>query len=331
MRHALLFNLLRSMVVAVAVSMGVATSVTSAVHAAPTFSVPASELADPLVLVAYGDMRFTGAAETGASNPNARRTLVAKIAAERPAAIFINGDVPWHGVAPDYDVYREETRPWADAHARVYPALGNHEFSRCSEADCLELWWKAFPALRDRRWYSVALGTRVVGIALDSDTSLLPGSPQRIWLEAQVAELAPQVRLVLIVMHHPPVADVQTTKLVDHNPRPNEIALADYLKTVAPRSSARFVVSAGHIHNYERFAQDGVVYLVSGGGGATPYEVDRGPGDLYQNPDFPNYHYVRVEIRARNAAFEMIRLADYDAAEPHHWQVRDRFEVSLRP
>jgi hypothetical protein len=324
MRRALPFILLT-------VSMGVATGVMSAGRAAPTFSVPASELADPLVLVAYGDMRFTGVAETGASNPNARRALVAKIAAEHPAAIFINGDVPWHGVEPDYAVFREETRPWADAHARVYPALGNHEFSLCLEPTCLERWWDAFPALRGRRWYSVALGARVLGIALDSDTALTPGSPQRTWLEAQIAELGPDVRLVLIVMHHPPVADVQTVKLVDHNPRPNEISLAEYLKTAAPRSSATFVVSAGHIHNYERFAQDGVVYLVSGGGGATPYEVDRTSADLYQDRDFPNYHYVRMEIRARSAAFEMIRLGDYDAAEPHQWQVRDRFEVSLRP
>jgi hypothetical protein len=319
MRHTVLLNLFISIALA------------NAVRAAPTFSVPASELADPLVLVAYGDMRFTAVAETGASNPHARQALVAKIAAEHPAAIFINGDVPWHGVEPDYAEYREESRPWADAHARVYPALGNHEFSLCPESTCLERWWDAFPALRGRRWYSVALGAKVLGIALDSDTSLLPGSPQRTWLEAQVAELGPAARLVLIVMHHPPVADVQTSKLVDHNPRPNEISLAEYLKTAAPRSSARFVVSAGHIHNYERFAQDGVVYLVSGGGGATPYEVDRTAGDLYQDRDFPNYHYVRMEIHAGSAAFEMIRLADYDAAEPHQWQVRDRFEVSLRP
>jgi hypothetical protein len=306
-------------------------ALTSAVRAAPTFSVPQSELPDPLVLVAYGDMRFTGVSETAASNPKARQALVAKIAAEHPAAIFINGDIPWHGVAPDYAVYREETRPWNDAHVRVYPALGNHEFSLCLESACLERWWETFPALQGRRWYSVALGAKVVGIALDSDTSLLPGSPQRVWLEAEVTELAPAVRLVLIAMHHPPVADVQTTKLVDHNPRPNEISLAEYLKTAAPRSSARFVVSAGHIHNYERFAQDGVVYLVSGGGGATPYEVDRTPADLYTPKDFPNYHYVRVEISARRAAFEMIRLNDYDAALPHEWQVRDRFDVSLLP
>jgi Calcineurin-like phosphoesterase len=304
---------------------------TGLAQAAATFSVPDGDLRDPLVLVAYGDTRFTPATETEASNPRVRQVLVAKIAAENPAAIFLNGDTPWHGLASDYAVYRDETRSWRQAHLRVYPALGNHEFSACSEPACLDRWWDAFPELRGRRWYSVAVGSKVLGLALDSDASLLPGSPQRMWLEEQVAGLAPGVRLVLIVMHHPPVADVQTVKLVDHNPRPNEFALADYLKTVAPRSAARFVVSAGHIHNYERFAEDGVVYLVSGGGGARPYEVDRTAADAYQSGDFPNYHYVRFELHGDRVVAEMIRLGDYAAPAPTQWQIRDRFEISLRP
>jgi hypothetical protein len=301
------------------------------VRAAATFSVPDAELSDPLILVAYGDMRFTGPAQTAASNPGARRALVARVAAENPAAIFINGDVPWHGIASDYEVFVDETRPWRERHLRVYPALGNHELSGCLEWSCLERWWEAFPALRGRRWYSVALGARVLSVELDSETSLLPGSAQRLWLEQQIEELDSSVRLVLIFMHHPPVADVQSIKLTDHNPRPNEIAIADYLKTVSARSAARFVVCAGHIHNYERFEQDGAVYLVSGGGGAAPYDVDRTPADLYQNTDFPNYHYVRFELSGSRLIGEMIRLSDYAAPNPRQWQRRDRFEITLRP
>src|ERR1700690_4370668 len=201
-------------------------------RAATTFSVPDSSLSNPLVLIAYGDTRFTSTSETAASSPSARQALIAKIAAENPAALFINGDLPWHGVAEDYEVYRTETRAWRDGHLRIYPALGNHEFSACVESSCLDRWWETFPELRGRRWYSVAIGSKVVGIELDTDTSLLPGSPQRIWLESQVAGLDHLVRLVLIIMHHPPVADVQSTLQTDHNPRLNETTLADYLKTV---------------------------------------------------------------------------------------------------
>ncbi len=300
-------------------------------RAAPTFSVPQKGLPDPLLLIAYGDMRFTSSSETEASSPDARRALVARIAAENPAAIFINGDVPWHGVDADYEVYRSETRRWRAQHLRIYPALGNHEFSACQESICLQRWWDTFAQLRGRRWYSVAIGDNVLGIALDSDASLLPGSDQRSWLEDQVTSLDPKVRVVLIVMHHPPLADVQTSKLTDHNPRPNEQSLAAYLKTAAARTAARFVVSAGHIHNYERFEQDGVVYLVSGGGGAFPYEVQRTASDLYQNADFPNYHYVRFTLRDRTLSGEMIRLSDYAAAHPKAWQTLDRFEINLQP
>lgn len=300
-------------------------------EAATTFQIPDAALPDPLILVAYGDMRFTESSETAASSPTARRALVAKIAAENPAAIFINGDLPFHGIAADYEVYRAETQVWRDKHLRVYPALGNHELSACFLSSCLDRWWKAFPELNGLRWYSVAVGSRLVGIALDSDAPLLPGSAQRTWLESQITSLEPAVRVVLIVMHHPPVADVQTVKLVDHNPRTNEQALAAYLKTVAAHSAVRFVVSAGHIHNYERISQDGVTYLVSGGGGATPYEVDRTAADLYQDADFPNYHYVRFELRGKTFSGEMIRLQDYTTRSPSHWQTRDRFEISLQP
>jgi hypothetical protein len=300
-------------------------------EAATTFRIADSALPEPLVLIAYGDIRFTAGSETAASSPTVRRALVAKIAAENPAAIFINGDLPFHGIDADYQVYRAETQAWRDKHLRVYPALGNHELSACLEASCLERWWNAFPDLRGRRWYSVAIGSRVVGMALDSDLSLMPGSAQRSWLEGQMGSLDPAVRVVLIVMHHPPVADVQTVKLVDHNARPNEQALAAYLKTAAAHSAARFVVSGGHIHNYERLAQDGITYLVSGGGGATPYEIDRTAADLYQDASFPNYHYVRFELHAASLSGEMIRLQDYASRKPAHWQAKDRFEISLPP
>ncbi|MFI4889879.1 MAG: metallophosphoesterase family protein [Steroidobacterales bacterium] len=299
--------------------------------AAATFTVPDEDLPVPLVMVAYGDTRFTDTRETVASQPQVRQALIARIAALHPAAVFLNGDLPWHGNPGDYAVYRDETSVWRDAHLRIYPALGNHEFATCDEPQCLEYWWDTFPELRSRRWYSVALGQKIMAIMLDSNASLLPNTEQRSWLEQQIAGMSRKVRGVLIVLHHPPVADIQTGDLADHNPRPNESSLADYLDEVAPRSHARFFVSAGHTHNYERFRRHGVVYLVSGGGGAHPYPVERGPHDLYRSPEFPNYHYVRLELRAGALVAEMFRLADYAAAAPAAWELKDRFELKLRP
>jgi acid phosphatase type 7 len=294
----------------------------------PTFVIQEKDLHTPPTVVAYGDMRFTDPANVTATNPTARRMLIKRVLAEKPDAILLNGDVPWRGGDPnDYQVYRTETQVWRDVNLHIFPALGNHEFIGCELQQCLANWWATFPKLTGRRWYSLRLGRKIYTIALDSDDSLLPGSDQLLWLKNQIASLPRGVEFVLISMHHPPVADIQTRFIVDHNPRPNEIALAQFLRTAAEASQARFIVAAGHVHNYERFLQDGVVYLVSGGGGAAPYQIDRTPADLYQDPEFPNYHYVKFVLDGHVLRMTMYRLVDPDAGT---WESKDAFEVTAK-
>jgi hypothetical protein len=260
------------------------------------------------------------------ANPKARVALVEKIAQEKPDAVQMSGDVPYKGTDPaDYANYRDETKSWRDQNLRIYPALGNHELSGGADKG-VENWWNAFPELRGMRWYSVALGDRIALIQLDSNSDLIPGSKQILWLRTQLAALPPSVDFVMISLHHPPVADIQTRLHVDHNPRPNEIALRDFLSQTAPTLHAAIVVTAGHIHNYERTQLDGVTYLVSGGGGAEPYPVERTAPDLYQDPSFPNFHYVRFELEGDQLKATMFRLADPDAPKPV-WQEKDHFII----
>jgi acid phosphatase type 7 len=297
----------------------------------PTFRVAEDQLHPPVTFITYGDQRFTDPANVTATNPRARQFLVQRIAEEKPVAVVLNGDVPLAGIVKnDYEVFKSETKPWRDAHFLVLPALGNHEFSGRDPRECLENWWAAFPELRDRRWYSTQLGQRIYIIALDSDTSLLTGSNQAKWLAAQVEGLPASVDFVVITMHHPPMADIQTHIQVNHNPRPNEIALRDYLSLIAPKSHARFIVSAGHIHNYERLVKDDVVYLVSGGGGAQPYYVERAKDDLYQSDLFPNYHYVKFVLDNDRLRATMYRIRDPEASTLAI-EAKDVFEVVAKP
>lgn len=296
----------------------------------PTFVVKDSELPKNLSIIVYGDMRFTDPSNTTASNPDARRALVARIAELHPDALVLTGDVPWRGTfAADYDEYKLETKAWRDENLRVYPVLGNHEFGGKGADDPLRNWWSTFPEMKDRRWYSVALGSRVYLICLDSDTGLTPGTAQRIWLEDQIAHLPKKVDFVFLALHHPPVADIQTKQHVDHNPQPNQIALRDYLSHIAPTAHAQFIVDSAHIHNYERAEVDGVTYLVSGGGGAHPYEVDRTPQDQYQATDFPNFHYILFQLDGKQLKATMFRLGLPIAATPE-WQARDSFTISAK-
>jgi acid phosphatase type 7 len=293
------------------------------------FRIADSDLSSPTKIIAYGDVRFTDPANIRSTNPKVRRWLVAKIASEKPTVVVINGDLPLAGdVINDYAVYKSETQIWRDNHIRVLPTLGNHEFHGDAKQS-LENWWNAFPEMRDRRWYAAQIGARIYVMAVDSDTSLLPGSDQDRWIRQQLSGLPSTVDFLLVTMHHPPVADIQTHITVDHNPRPNEIALRDLLSEMAPRMHARIIVSAGHIHNYERNVVDEVVYLVSGGGGATPYYVERTKDDAYQSLMFPNYHYVRFTLLPDRLHAEMIRVLDPDADEPAY-QVKDRFDISVK-
>lgn len=296
---------------------------------APTFRVAAMALSSHVTVIAYGDQRFHEHLNFMISDPEARRALVAKIAEENPDAIQMSGDVPFKGTdVSDYDTFRAETKAWHDAHLRVYPVLGNHEL-RDGPKKGVEAWWNAFPELTGMRWYSVALGDRLSLIQLDSTSDLTLGSKQIKWIRAQLTALPPSVDFVMICLHHPPVADIQTRIHVDHNPRPNEIALHDFLSQIAPSIHAAIIVIAGHIHNYERAEQDGVTYLVSGGGGAEPYQVDRTQDDLYQDPGFPNYHYVKFELERDQLKVTMIRLVDPDAKKLA-WQKKDHFVIKKK-
>jgi acid phosphatase type 7 len=189
----------------------------------------------------------------------------------------------------------------------------------------LQNWWGTFPELRNHRWYSVQLGTNLYVIGLDSNTSLLPGSPQYRWVVAQIASLPKGLKFVLITMHHEPVGDIQAG--ADDNPRPNEMALADLLTRENQKSNARFVVIAGHIHNYERFEQGGVTYLVSGGGGAPQQTIDRNPNDLYKGNSYPNFHYVKFVLNRDTLDATMYRLADPNGSE---WEAKDSFKVETK-
>jgi len=293
----------------------------------PTFRISDPELGPDVTVIAYGDMRFTDPTNVTATNPRVRKWLVDRIAAEHPSAVLLNGDVPLAGSnADDYKVFEEETKPWRDVGLHVFPALGNHEFHGSDARECLENWWKAFPTLRNRRWYSTQLGSRIYTIAVDSDASLVPESDQYRWLTAQLQELPSSIDFVVISMHHPPVADIQTHIEVDHNPRPNELALQDFLSNLQRSTHARIIVSAGHIHNYERHILNGVVYLVSGGGGARPHFVERTPDDLYRSNLFPNYHYVKLMLERDRLQGKMYRIADPEAPQLMV-QEKDSFEV----
>src|SRR5580658_8240040 len=149
MKATILFAILFAAIVGALLAQGPLLS-----EPGPTFRVADNQLPTPLMLITYGDQRFTDPANTTQTDPRIRQWLVKQIAVEHPAAVIMNGDVPLAGdVADDYTVFQAETKAWRDLRLRVFPALGNHEFKGEEKKD-LENWWNAFPELKNRRWYS---------------------------------------------------------------------------------------------------------------------------------------------------------------------------------
>ena len=99
------------------------------------------------------------------------------------------------------------------------------------------------------------------------------------------------------------------------------------LEKQAANSRAKFIVIAGHIHNYERFLENGVTYLVSGGGGAKPHPIARTAADLYKDTGFPNYHYVKFSYDREGLSAQMYRVEAPDGAAAA-WEIKDRFVIS---
>jgi acid phosphatase type 7 len=294
--------------------------------APPRFEV-ASPGGGPLVFVAYGDTRFTQRVDV--VNATARRALVEKIASEKPAAILIGGDLVYDGSDPgDYQTYRSETTAWSQEKIPVFPALGNHEFKGCADdaSVCLENWWNAFGdlSLRPHRWYSVAIGSNLVALVLDSDAPLKPGSEQRVWFEEQIAGVSAAVKFILIVLHYPPVRDPLFPRMRD------EKEIARYLSRHANSLRARVLVVGSHVHNYERYSRDGVNYVVSGGGGAKPVPAPRMFGELSHLRTGVNFHYLRLTVSDDRLTAVMVRYDAAKGADPSAWTEPDRFEIRAR-
>jgi acid phosphatase type 7 len=311
--------------------------------AGPTFKIDDANLSSPPVFIIYGDTRFTRwPFPRNASSPWARQALVRKIASEKPDAAFIGGDLVFQGARMgDYEVFQQETRIWKDAHLRLFPVLGNHEFYDREflprQQRALQNWWTVFPFLKELRWYSVQVGAQVYVLCLDSNFGALrPGAPQWIWVEHQLSHLPESIKYVFFVLHHAPIGDYLEGHATHRNAPASASNLDEYLERKQPDFRARFIVVSGHIHNYARCEYNGVVEIVSGDGGAHPVFFRRQPDDKFKDKDLtvdgqalPNYHYVRFELRSDTLKAAMVRISNPRAGTGHaNWDTPDKFVIT---
>jgi Icc-related predicted phosphoesterase len=249
----------------------------------------------PFRFVAYGDTRFHDPNDTQAANPAVRANLVEAIAETNPAFVCFTGDIVYNGNdASDWQTWDRETAIWRNRKIPVYPALGNHDLHG-DQKIALGNYFQRFPELNNSRFYSVRAANTLT-LVLDSALDETSG-PQGEWLAAKLDRIPSDVDFVFLMFHHPPYTSSSDEKKFGggHSARTTEQHLAQILEDRQSRTRARFVVFSGHVHNYERHEHGGVLYFVSGGGGAHAYPIERGAKDPFQSKEI-NYHYLLVEV-----------------------------------
>jgi Icc-related predicted phosphoesterase len=261
----------------------------------------------PFTFLSFGDTRFTNPADHKAANPQARQLLVKAMADQHPAFISIGGDIAYNGNdLNDWKVFDEETAVWRAQKIPVYPILGNHDLHG-KEATALTNYFQRFPVIQNARFYSVRAANALL-LNLDSSLDELAGL-QGLWIKEQLDSLAPGVEFIFLVLHHPPYTSSSDDQKFGggHSIRESEKQLARMLEARQALTRARFVVLSSHVHNYERHEHGGVVYIVTGGGGAHAYPIERAPEDLFQSKRV-NYHYLQIHVEKGEATITMKRL-----------------------
>ncbi len=139
---------------------------------------------------------------------------------------------------------------------------------------------------------------------LDSEMEMRYGSPQLAWLDDRLERTRNEDEHIqfLICAWHRPTYSLSSGRY--------EYPKED-LHEVMVRRHVDLVLN-GHDHNYQRFEQDGLTYLVTGGAGAvlTPIHLDYANSDDNLVVGEQALHFVKAEFGPETAEFVALRSED---------------------
>jgi len=192
-------------------------------------------------VVVYGDSR---------TNKEIHQKIVNNFIKLNPVAVFNTGDLVFLSNSKnDWSDFLEVTKAIREK-TSYFPVIGNHEKKSSKFYDYFKI-----PG--NKKWYSVEIKD-IVFISLNSNESLKPGSEQYMWLENNLKNISSKMNVVLLI-HHPPFSSGS------HKEDPKKLQKSIIQLIDKYNVSAVF---SGHNHMYERLEKSGIVYVVTGGGGA---------------------------------------------------------------
>jgi 3',5'-cyclic AMP phosphodiesterase CpdA len=233
----------------------------------PTVDIWVKTLAKPISrFAAYGDTR---------DGHEVHRWIVAAVVASNPEFVLQTGDlVSDSSVAAQWKIFDDITGKMR-ASIPYYPARGNHDNQG---GDIFETYLPTQGIHREGFYYSFDKG-RIHFVAVDTEETLVETGPQYEWLEADMTKAREEGKLIVPFYHK------ATYSVGPHSTSPDVWALRPILHDLFRKHDVRLVFQ-GHDHIYYRTTRDGIVYVVTGGGGAPLYSSQHSelgiPGDIFE-------------------------------------------------
>lgn len=229
------------------------------------------------------EVRFAVIGDFGTGGRNQYRVAkeLANTYRRQPFSLLLTtGDNVYSGhvTASAKEVIDKPYRPLFDADVEFRPSLGNHDLDSDDEDDLPRI----LGALRmPHRYYRFEQGP-VDFFALDSNYL---DSSQLAWLEQGLS--CSNNHWQVVYFHHPPYSSGK------HG---SDLELRAEIESILVDGGADIAFS-GHDHNYERiFPQQGVTYVVTGGGGANLRPVGTSEFTAVSESEL---HFVLVEVSAK--------------------------------
>lgn len=262
----------------------------------------APERAVPFRFAIYGDTR---------SDPRAHRAVIEALRREGPDFVIHTGDLVGDG--RDEDLWQRffDTAAPMLRDVPFVPVIGNHEFlsPASSGAENYRRYVHFEPTGPSPELDAVFrfANTRFILTSSYDDWT----GPSREWLvhELETARREDPTGWLFVVMHEGPRSS---------GPHGDSEALRDAGVDRLLRRMRVDLVISGHDHAYERGDDEGLRYMVSGGGGAPlyPRRSVRSFSKMYRS----EFHHVRVDVDRDRVVFDATRPDGtvFDHAVLHH-------------
>jgi 3',5'-cyclic AMP phosphodiesterase CpdA len=265
---------------------------------------PARAAADPVVVVAVGDIACTPGATRTATRCQQART--AKLAtALKPDAVLALGDLQYE-TGSLRGFRRSYADSWGRLRRKTYPIPGNHEYQTAGARGYYTYFDARQPGAPG--YYAFDLADWRV-YALNSNCAEIHCASEYAWLREDLA--ANPRACSLFTMHHPRFSSGR-----EHG---SDQGMSTFFR-IAQRHDVDLIL-AGHDHDYERFrrmkadgtvSRKGVLSFVSGAGGKSLYPFGTvEDGSAYRLDD--SFGVLRLALRPDRFRFA---FKDVDGTTP---------------